>query len=164
MDHKRILLTGAAGFIGSYLLGYLNKKGYTNIIIADDFTDEDKWFNFDSKQFIAKIERENQEQGSLGSYRRYQISAGIVCAFVPAFHFGLSQARIGRAADTRQGESKPVGRRTRLAVGSTASLGLWSAPCAGSLADLLKQSYCGARACKSCLALSLRPGIGQHRR
>lgn len=51
-------MTGAAGFIGSYLLGYLNKKGYTNIVIVDDFSDEDKWFNFDSKQFSAKVERE----------------------------------------------------------------------------------------------------------
>ena len=59
MDKKStILLTGAAGFIGSYLLGYLNKKGYTNIIIVDDYSEEDKWFNFDSKQFVAKIERE----------------------------------------------------------------------------------------------------------
>ena len=56
--HKIILLTGAAGFIGSYLLGYLNKKGFSEIIIADDFSEEDKWFNFDSKQFIAKVERE----------------------------------------------------------------------------------------------------------
>jgi len=54
---KTILLTGAAGFIGSYLLGYLNKKGYNNIIIVDDFSDEDKWFNFDSKKFGAKVER-----------------------------------------------------------------------------------------------------------
>ena len=55
---KVILLTGAAGFIGSYLLGYLNKQGYKNIIIVDDFSEEDKWFNFDSKDFIAKVERE----------------------------------------------------------------------------------------------------------
>lgn len=55
---NRILLTGAAGFIGSYLLGYLNAKGYTDIIIADDFSDEDKWFNFDEKQFSAKVDRE----------------------------------------------------------------------------------------------------------
>jgi ADP-L-glycero-D-manno-heptose 6-epimerase len=57
-ENKSILLTGAAGFIGSYLLGFLNKKGYSNIIIADDFSEEDKWFNFDSKQFAAKVERE----------------------------------------------------------------------------------------------------------
>ncbi len=53
-----ILLTGAAGFIGSYLLGYLNKKGYEKIIIVDDFSDEDKWFNLDGKKFISKVERE----------------------------------------------------------------------------------------------------------
>ena len=53
-----ILLTGAAGFIGSYLLGYLNRKGFNNIIIPNDFSDEDKWFNFDDKSFTDKIERE----------------------------------------------------------------------------------------------------------
>lgn len=55
---KIIVLTGAAGFIGSYLLGFLNKQGYKNIIIADEFDEEDKWFNFDSKEFMAKVERE----------------------------------------------------------------------------------------------------------
>ncbi len=56
--NSTILLTGAAGFIGSYLLGDLNKKGYSTIIIADDFSEEDKWFNFDSKQYVTKINRE----------------------------------------------------------------------------------------------------------
>ncbi len=55
---SKILLTGAAGFIGSYLLGFLNKQGYNNIIIVDDFSDEDKWFNYDDKQFIEKVERD----------------------------------------------------------------------------------------------------------
>ncbi len=59
MDKKNlILLTGAAGFIGSYMLGYLNKQGYNKIIIVDDFSEEDKWFNFDCKKFITKVERE----------------------------------------------------------------------------------------------------------
>ena len=53
-----ILLTGAAGFIGSYMLGYLNKQGYNKIIIVDDFSDEDKWFNYDGKKFITKVDRE----------------------------------------------------------------------------------------------------------
>lgn len=58
MSEKKILLTGAAGFIGSCLLGFLNEKGYTDIIIADDFSEEDKWFNFEGKQYTAKIERD----------------------------------------------------------------------------------------------------------
>ena len=56
---KTILLTGAAGFIGSYMLGYLNRKGYENIIIVDDFSDEIKKPNYETKKFIQKIEREN---------------------------------------------------------------------------------------------------------
>jgi ADP-L-glycero-D-manno-heptose 6-epimerase len=56
---KTILLTGAAGFIGSYMLGYLNRKGYENIIIVDDFSREDKKANYETKRFINKIEREN---------------------------------------------------------------------------------------------------------
>jgi ADP-L-glycero-D-manno-heptose 6-epimerase len=57
--NSKILLTGAAGFIGSYLLGYLNQKGYENIIIVDDFSEEDKKPNYETKRFIEKIEREN---------------------------------------------------------------------------------------------------------
>ena len=60
MDKKKtILLTGAAGFIGSYLLGFLNNKGYENIIIVDDFNRDDKKSNYDSKKIIEKIERES---------------------------------------------------------------------------------------------------------
>ncbi len=56
--NKTILLTGAAGFIGSYLLGYLNSKGYEQIIIVDDFSRADKEANYSSKKFIARVERE----------------------------------------------------------------------------------------------------------
>lgn len=57
-DQKTILLTGAAGFIGSYLLGYLNRQGYQRIILADDFSEEDKQPNFSQKQFTEKIHRD----------------------------------------------------------------------------------------------------------
>lgn len=55
---KVILLTGAAGFIGSYMLGFLNRKGYGNIIIADDFSEAYKKPNYIAKKFSDIIERE----------------------------------------------------------------------------------------------------------
>ena len=32
-----IVVTGAAGFIGSCLVGNLNSEGYTDLILVDDF-------------------------------------------------------------------------------------------------------------------------------
>lgn len=55
--NKRILLTGAAGFIGSYLLGYLNRQGFENIVIVDDFSKTGKEPNYLTKKFTARIER-----------------------------------------------------------------------------------------------------------
>lgn len=54
----RILLTGAAGFIGSYLLGRLNREGYGNILIADDFSRPDKEANYSSKQYAQAVHRD----------------------------------------------------------------------------------------------------------
>lgn len=54
------LLTGANGFIGSVLLGYLNKQGITDVILVDDFTHyEDKAPNLAGKDYLVKIERES---------------------------------------------------------------------------------------------------------
>lgn len=54
-----ILVTGAAGFIGSCLVGFLNAQGFTNIIIVDDFSRADKAPNLAGKQYSAKVERED---------------------------------------------------------------------------------------------------------
>jgi len=58
MDRNSVILvTGAAGFIGSCMTGYLNRKGYNNIIIVDEFDDENKKPNYEDKKIIARIDR-----------------------------------------------------------------------------------------------------------
>jgi ADP-L-glycero-D-manno-heptose 6-epimerase len=53
-----IVVTGAAGFIGSYLCGFLNNLGYNHLILVDDFSIEKKEPNLAGKKFLAKVERE----------------------------------------------------------------------------------------------------------
>ena len=53
-----IVITGAAGFIGSCLVSFLNENGFTNLILVDDFSREDKISNLTSKRYLKKIERE----------------------------------------------------------------------------------------------------------
>jgi len=52
-----IIVTGAAGFIGSCLVSRLNQAGYTDLILVDDFSFPEKNKNLIEKQFFAKIER-----------------------------------------------------------------------------------------------------------
>jgi ADP-L-glycero-D-manno-heptose 6-epimerase len=52
-----IVVTGAAGFIGSCLVSRLNQAGYENIVVVDDFSKHEKDHNLEGKTFDAKIER-----------------------------------------------------------------------------------------------------------
>ncbi|MFO7826735.1 MAG: ADP-glyceromanno-heptose 6-epimerase [Cyclobacterium sp.] len=52
-----IVLTGAAGFIGSCMLSRLNQEGYRDIVIVDDFTKTEKISNYNSKIFTKKVDR-----------------------------------------------------------------------------------------------------------
>jgi ADP-L-glycero-D-manno-heptose 6-epimerase len=52
-----IVVTGAAGFIGSCLVSQLNQNGRTDLIIVDDFSNEIKNKNLANKKFITKVER-----------------------------------------------------------------------------------------------------------
>lgn len=58
MNDPVIIVTGAAGFIGSCLTGFLNKNGLENLVLVDDFSREDKIPNLAGKKFIARIERD----------------------------------------------------------------------------------------------------------
>jgi len=53
----KIIITGAAGFIGSCLVGKLNEEGLNDLILVDDFTKIEKKENLKGKNFSAKIER-----------------------------------------------------------------------------------------------------------
>jgi len=52
-----IIITGAAGFIGSVLVSELNKKGIDDLVLVDDFTKKIKEYNLESKKFIEKVNR-----------------------------------------------------------------------------------------------------------
>ena len=53
-----LIVTGAAGFIGSCLVSELNRAGFEDIILADDFTHPEKNKNLIGKKFSKKINRD----------------------------------------------------------------------------------------------------------
>lgn len=52
-----IVVTGAAGFIGSALIAKLNQQGYKDIIAVDDFSRADKNKNLEGKNLSDKVDR-----------------------------------------------------------------------------------------------------------
>jgi ADP-L-glycero-D-manno-heptose 6-epimerase len=52
-----IIITGAAGFIGSCLVGRLNREGYTDLVLVDDFDREEKRRNWENKLYTEKVNR-----------------------------------------------------------------------------------------------------------
>lgn len=52
-----IVITGAAGFIGSCLIQKLNEEQYYDLILVDDFSNPEKNKNFEGKRFSQKVDR-----------------------------------------------------------------------------------------------------------
>lgn len=52
-----IIVTGAAGFIGSCLVSKLNQEGYFDVVVVDDFSKHEKDKNLYGKKFTHKVER-----------------------------------------------------------------------------------------------------------
>lgn len=52
-----VIITGAAGFIGSCLAGFLNMKGFDNLILVDDFSHREKEANLAGKKYAQRVER-----------------------------------------------------------------------------------------------------------
>lgn len=58
-EGKLIVVTGAAGFIGSCLVRRLNDAGTNDLILVDDFSRADKAPNLEGKKFLQKIHRDD---------------------------------------------------------------------------------------------------------
>ena len=52
-----IVVTGAAGFIGSCLVSKLNSEGFNDLILVDDFSHPEKEKNLSGKRYTKQIER-----------------------------------------------------------------------------------------------------------
>lgn len=52
-----IIVTGAAGFVGSCLLAKLNQEDFFDIVLVDDFSYPEKNKNLEGKRFSKKIDR-----------------------------------------------------------------------------------------------------------
>ncbi len=58
-SNSTIIITGAAGFIGSCMVSYLNRQGFEKLILVDEFDDEEKELNLLHKKYIVRVERED---------------------------------------------------------------------------------------------------------
>lgn len=54
-----IIVTGAAGFIGSCLVSKLNQENFSDIVLVDDFSDPEKMKNLEEKKYSLKIHRDD---------------------------------------------------------------------------------------------------------
>ncbi len=54
-----IVITGAAGFIGSCLIEKLNEEGFYELILVDDFSAESKKPNYSSKKYRGLVDRKD---------------------------------------------------------------------------------------------------------
>ena len=52
-----IVITGAAGFIGSNFVSKLNSEGYSDLILVDDFSSKQKKINLKDKKFSEQVDR-----------------------------------------------------------------------------------------------------------
>jgi ADP-L-glycero-D-manno-heptose 6-epimerase len=67
-----IVVTGAAGFIGSCLVRKLNDERFFDVVVVDDFSNKDKAPNLEGKIFSAKVHRDDFAQWLKKNHRFVQ--------------------------------------------------------------------------------------------
>lgn len=67
-----IVVTGAAGFIGSCMVAKLNAEGFNDLVLVDDFSRADKQRNYQIKRYTALLNRDELETWLRGKERLVQ--------------------------------------------------------------------------------------------
>lgn len=67
-----IIVTGAAGFIGSCMVARLNECGYKDLVLVDDFSKTEKAPNLENKTYTAKVHRDEFFEWLDGHHRLVQ--------------------------------------------------------------------------------------------
>lgn len=81
-----IVVTGAAGFIGSFLIGKLNRKGLNDLILVDTFDDPLKDNNLKHKKYHQMIERNDFLLWLTNNHKKVEI----------VFHLGARTDTVGQ--------------------------------------------------------------------
>jgi len=87
-----IVITGAAGFIGSYFVGKLNHAGFSNLVLVDRYNDPSKKRNFQDKRYLQLLDREDFPEW----FDHHQNGVEIV------FHLGAHTDTIGMEPESYQ--------------------------------------------------------------
>jgi len=85
-----IVVTGAAGFIGSYFIGKLNRSGFRNLVLVDRYDDHLKDKNLQGKDYAHLIDRD--EFFSWSNKNRSKIDM--------IFHLGARTDTIGQEPES----------------------------------------------------------------
>ena len=71
--HAMIVITGAAGFIGSNMITGLNHAGYKDLVLVDDFSRSDREQNYAGKRFSSLVKRQDFMHWLKENHRQVQL-------------------------------------------------------------------------------------------
>lgn len=71
--HPMIVITGAAGFIGSNMITGLNSAGYHDLVLVDDFSRKERERNWTGKRHTMLVDRRELSKWIAENHRRVQM-------------------------------------------------------------------------------------------